>query len=332
MKVLIVDKSTIPVKLYGGTERVIWALGKTLHQMGYKPSYLVAEGSTCPFAAVHILQADKPLAKQIPQGIDIVHFNFIPTAEDLVEINIPYVITIHGNHRSTEKLDENTIFISKNHAMRYGADAFVYNGLDWADYSKVNLNQQRKHFHFLGKAAWRIKNVKGAIDVVKKTAKEQIAILGGKRFNVSMGLRFTFTPRAKFYGMVGGKTKDFLLQESKGLIFPVRWHEPFGLAVIESLYFGCPVFATPYGSLTELVPKEVGFLSNSCTELSQAIQNTNDYSPKYCHEYAVENFSAQKMATAYLAKYEQVLLGKKLNKKPPQWLQGQQSKFLEWNA
>ena len=41
----------------------------------------------------------------------------------------------------------------------------------------------------------------------------------------------------------------------------MRWHEPFGIALIEALYFGCPVFGTPYGSLPEIVEEGVqGFL------------------------------------------------------------------------
>ena len=35
--------------------------------------------------------------------------------------------------------------------------------------------------------------------------------------------------------------KGEILNSSKGLVFPVLWHEPFGLAIIESLYYGCPV-------------------------------------------------------------------------------------------
>ena len=60
-----------------------------------------------------------------------------------------------------------------------------------------------------------------------------------------------------------------LLNASRGLIFPVRWHEPFGLAVIESLYFGCPVFATPYGALPELVQEVLDKLADG--ELSQPL-------------------------------------------------------------
>ncbi|MEF9931013.1 MAG: glycosyltransferase, partial [Bacteroidales bacterium] len=53
--------------------------------------------------------------------------------------------------------------------------------------------------------------------------------------------------------MIGGEQKLNILKESKGLIFPVIWNEPFGLAITESLYCGAPVFGTPYGSLPELI-------------------------------------------------------------------------------
>ena len=74
--------------------------------------------------------------------------------------------------------------------------------------------------------------------------------------------------------MVGGTQKTGLLNASRGLIFPVRWHEPFGLAVIESLYFGCPVFSTPYGALPELVPVHCGVLSDQASVLAEAVRLT----------------------------------------------------------
>ena len=73
-----------------------------------------------------------------------------------------------------------------------------------------------------------MKNVKGAIRVVKGLHGEHIHILGGYRFNLKMGFRFTLTPKARFHGMVGGKEKLDYLKGSKGLVFPVKWDEPFG--------------------------------------------------------------------------------------------------------
>ena len=42
MHILFVNHAPIPVFAYGGTERVIWDLGKSLVRIGHRVSYLVA--------------------------------------------------------------------------------------------------------------------------------------------------------------------------------------------------------------------------------------------------------------------------------------------------
>ena len=243
MKILLVGNGRIPVTLYGGTQRVIWGLGRELVKAGHKVTYLTGAGSICDFAKTLPLDLEKPIHTQIPADIDIIHFHVL--LPGLEKLQVPYVITMHGNINFDHAFDLNTIFISKNHAARFGSDCFVHNGLAWEEYTAPSFTASRDSFHFLGKAAWKIKNVQGAIDIIKKTKAESLRVLGGVRFNLKMGVRFTLTPRARFYGMVGGRDKDLLLNRSKGLISPVRWHEPFGLSTIESLFYGCPVFATP---------------------------------------------------------------------------------------
>jgi glycosyltransferase involved in cell wall biosynthesis len=326
MNILIVNNTKIPVFEYGGTERVIWYLGKELTRMGHTVTYLVKEGSHCDFAKVISIDSSKTYNEQISDSIDVVHFNFDPQEA----IQKPYIITMHGNCNDTRIFDKNTVFVSKNHAQRFGSESFVHNGLDWDDYGPVDFQKKRQHFHFLGNAAWRIKNVKGAIDVVKKVPGEKLVVMGGVRFNVNMGIRLTFHPRIRFEGMVGGSKKIEILQQSKGLLFPVRWHEPFGLAIIESLYFGCPVFGTPYGSLPELVTPECGFLSTNTNELAMAIRGVEQYEKQKCHQYAMDFFNAKTMALAYLTKYEQVLNGQYLNEKNPQIVTIQTVKSLDW--
>lgn len=156
-------------------------------------------------------------------------------------------------------------------------------------------------------------------------------VLGGHRLNLKMGFRFTPSFRIHFYGMVGDEEKNSLLMKSKGLIFPVRWNEPFGLALIESLFFWCPVFGTPYGSLPEILNPEVGFLSNKTDELVREIEHANRFSKVQCHNYALELFNSKKMAELYLEKYAKVLNGYKLNTRQPQLIEKQTEKLLEWN-
>ena len=93
MHILIVNNSVIPALKYGGTERVIWWLGKRLVKMGHKVSYLVAKGSWCPFADVYGLNPAVPFNSQVPATVDVVHllsgYNERPVK--------PYIITMQGN-------------------------------------------------------------------------------------------------------------------------------------------------------------------------------------------------------------------------------------------
>lgn len=325
MHILLVNKAPIPVFAYGGTERVIWDLGKALTQLGHTVSYLVPQGSTCPFARVLHIDPGQPVENQIPQDVDLVHFQFKPEYPE--RLNKPWLMTQHGNSNVNEVLPLNTVFVSRNHAQRHGSNCYVLNGLDWSEYGPVNLKAPQPYFHFLGKAAWRVKNVQGAIDVSLK-AGQTLKVLGGNRLNIKRGFRFTLSPRVHFYGMVGGEQKMDLLRHSSGLIFPVRWHEPFGLAVIESLYFGAPVFATPYGALPELVDTESGLLSANAKELAHAVQ-TFQANKAHNHQRAQDMFNAQRMAQDYLNVYETVLNREVLNLNAPQMLTSAQD--LAWH-
>ena len=329
MKILLIIQNKIPVSLYGGTERVVWDLGRALSQLGHEVSFLAPQGSTCDFAPILHINPEKDLISQIKPEYDILHFHCSPGG--LERLKTPYVMTMHGNVGHGALLDKNTIFVSHNHATRYGSQSFVHNGMDWDNYQKPNFKIKTQHFHFLGKAAWRVKNVQGAIDIIKSCPGEKLKVLGGHRFNFKMGMRFTFSPKVSFAGMVGGSKKFNLLNASKGLIFPVKWHEPFGLAVTESLYYGCPIFATPYGALPELVPADMGFLSNKKTELAQAIINYQDYSREKCHQYAKDEFNSHKMALAYLEKYQLAANGHWLNPNAPSLIEPQSSKWLPWD-
>ena len=308
MNITIVKDTILPVKHYGGTERVIWALGKELSAMGHQVTFLVHSGSSCPFARVVAINPNMSIGKQIPGDTDIVHFSDTVYEENLKQ---PYVVTINGNLPQGTTISPYSIFVSADHAKRYGSSSYVYNGLDWDEYGNVNLSLTRSHFHFLGKAAWKVKNVKGAIRIAKNIPHAHLDVLGGYRLNLKMGFRFTLSPRIHFHGMVDNVEKQQIIQQSKGLIFPILWDEPFGLCLIESLYYGSPVFGTPRGALSELIPSEVGFLGDEQAIISH-LQNLPSYSSKLCHEYAADQFNAKVMALAYLDKFERVLNGETL--------------------
>lgn len=311
MHVCIVYHKTIPVVKYGGIQRIVWWLGKELVRQGHRVTYLVGAGSSCPFAEVHFLDASRGMNEQIPESVDVVHL-YVPPNEPLIK---PYLIHMESNTRQAEH-DINTVFVSRQHAARHGSACFVYNGLDPEDYTKPNLSAKKDYLHFLGKAAWRVKNVRGAIRIARQS-NHRLRVLGGTRLNFHMGFRFTTNPRIRFHGMVGGAKKDALLNGSKGLLFPVLWHEPFGIAITESMFYGCPVFATPYGSLPELVDQDSGFLSNQQSELVRMLREPPEFDAQKIHERVMDRFSVGPMVVSFLRLYEKILNGEALNEKKP---------------
>lgn len=323
MHVLIVNNTVVPALKYGGTERVIWWLGKELVKQGDRVTYMVAKGSTCSFANVLELNVDIPFNQQVPNDIDVIHLNHGVNETPLK----PYIITLHGNINHQQALDKNTVFVSANHAARFGSNIFVHNGIGVEDYGMPIFTNKRNYIHFLGDAAWRVKNVRGAIKVASK-AKLPLHIIGGVRFNFNQGVRLTFDPHVTFHGMKGGAEKNAILGQSKAMLFPVRWHEPFGIAIIESLYFGCPVFGTPYGSLPEIVVPEVGFLSANSCKLVTALKMADSYDRQACYDYVMAYFTSVQMANKYIQFYETVLNGNSLNNQQPRLIKVQTEKFL----
>ena len=308
MHILIANNTAIPAKDYGGTERVIWWLGKELVKLGHQVSFLVTPGSSCPFAK-SVLPYDKnrPVEEQIPGNVDLVHLHFqIPRP-----LKKPYVITHHGNYYK-EPFDLNTIFVSRNSAQRNGSQSFVFNGIDPDEYGPVDFKRQRQHLLFLAYAKRPEKNLKGCIDIAYHTG-ERLAVVGGRRKFDQNGWAWW----VNFYGMIGGEPKNKILGASKALLFPVLWHEPCAISLFEALYFGLPVFGTTYGCLPDLITPEAGFLSNSRRELIDAVKRMDQYNPRKIHQYACDSLSAKQMTLNYLKKYEIVLNGKTLNSVAP---------------
>jgi hypothetical protein len=315
MKILhvMVSRLSLPPKDYGGTERIVWGLLMAQQAAGHEVRLLWGNAPELPKNASRYDPA-KSMREQIGNWPDIVHFHQPFDGE----LDVPYISTEHGNAEGARTYGQNTVFLSARHAANHHADCYVHNGLDWTEYGQPNLGKPQNYVHFLGKAKWPIKNLAGAV-AVSKQAGATLHVLGGVRFSLSSrGFYFHPDLHLRFHGMVGGEQKNQLVRNSQGLIFPVRWHEPFGLAIIESLYLGTPVFATPYGAIPEIITRpDIGLLSTSYTELAEAVRNIKNYDREACHHYAKTSFDHLTMAAAYQRCYDKVLAGEVLNSSVP---------------
>ncbi len=302
MHIAIYHDALIPPLKYGGTERIVYWLAKALVVLGNRVSLISKPGSHVP-GVEHIPYSNPKHSWEtlIPPDVDLVHLWGTPRTPP----EKPFLVTIEGNGQLGEKFHSNTIFVSKKHAENHGSHYFVHNGIDVSEFESEPIRDD--YFVFLAKANWKVKNLEGAIKIARKC---------GVELKV-MGTRFSFPIQwrgVQSLGMVGDLEKRKVLKKAKALLFPVRWHEPFGIAIIEALAAGCPVFGTPYGSLPEIITPEVGYLSNRADEIVQAL-TTAKISSRFCQRRALENFTHIQMAKNYLIYYQEILEKGNLNQK-----------------
>lgn len=303
MRIGVWHHEVVPVKKYGGTERVVTWLSDALAAMGHQPVLLVPPGSssdTCEVVHVptDVFRAAEeepgfPLDERLPPDLDVLH----RFSEIACETSVPDLLTVEGNGEPGS-YGPRTVFVSRDHMERMDGSHFVYNGLPPGAYDY--REEKDDYVLFLSKVRWKVKGVDRAERVAKR-AGVKLVIAGGWRLNLTRTIRSM--------GMVGGWKKKGLLAGARALLFPIRWEEPFGLVVIEALASGTPVLASRRGSMPELVSGDVGVLCETEDEFVEALGRVDAFDPAACRRRVQERFSARRMAEAYLALYRRLLAG-----------------------
>ena len=302
MHIVLYHHALIPPLKYGGTERVIYWLAKALISLGHRVTLIAQAGSIVPGASVipYDPQSSPHWEDLIPADADIIHLWATPARAP----QRPFLVTIEGNGQINERFHSNTLFVSKRHANNHGSDHFVYNGIDVSEYPCEE--NREPYLVFLAKASWKVKNLEGAMEIAK-LANLPLKVMGSRNWPFPLNHLVSHPwKKVQYLGMLGDVEKRVILKNAKALLFPVLWHEPFGIAVTEALASGCPVYGTPYGSLPEIVTPAVGKLSTHPEHLAEAIVNQT-ISPRECRQRVNEGFNHIQMAQAYLDYYSQIL-------------------------
>ena len=293
MNIVLTIRDKIPVKKYGGTERVIVWLADALAKRGHTVFIVAPRGSTSTSAEIIELKSRRDLHFFLPAGTDIVHNH----VEPVFQVNAPSLLTFHWViGRPGFVFPPNTFFLSRSHAAAHGSTRFVYNGLDPTQY--LFSEKKDDYFLFLSRVSRSSKGVDRAIALAKRM---------GFKLVIAGGYKFTLSRKIRSIGMVGGREKAELLANARALLFPISWDEPFGLVLIEALCSGTPVIATPLGAVPEIVSPDTGFLCNNQAEMESAVDRIGEIAPLACRKRVLEHFTAEIMAGNYLKIYEQII-------------------------
>lgn len=242
------------------------------------------------------------------------HFDFLPLTYSKL-IGTPMLTTIHGFSSPKilevyQKYNASTHYASISNADRSDKldyIATVYNGVDGNDFP-FEMHPQ-DYLLFFG----RIHPDKGTYEAI------QIARQAGKVLLIAgliqddayfeQKIRPSIDDRSVFYiGNVGPGERRTLLGKALALLHPIRFDEPFGLSVAESMFCGTPVIAYNRGSMCELiVDGKTGFLVNTMDEAVQAVGKIVGIDRQECRHWSNAMFSKEKMVDNYLAVYHQIL-------------------------
>ncbi len=319
MHIVQITHEPLPITFYGGIERIIENLCTGLTELNhkvtlicYKGDYQIPHVTFKDLGPLHSAKTKTPehFLKLIPEDADIIHFH-LPLNQDQIDLKgKPYICTLHGNlqdHQDPYQLPVNTVCISQNHASRHKRNTFVYNGLDQEKIPLCPTNYgQAKYFSFLGKASLKRKGLHLAKNI-SKNLKMPLHVGGGR------GLSFFNT---KYLGPLNDHQKYKLLGNSRALLFPILWDEPFGLVMIEAMFSGTPVFALDRGSVPEVLGQDghqnLFLFEKTDQQLSKKIPQYIPSSPQAYRDYAISHFSKKTMCLNYLELYEKVLNKEKL--------------------
>ena len=295
MNIVLYCPARLPVREYGGTERVVVWLARGLAERGHRVTVIALPGTKLPSATVIpipnklALQDGGPdLTPLLPPGTDIVHAH---SPLKRPPEGVPFVWTFHGNGAPGRVFTPNTIGLSADHAARHGLKMWVHNGLDPDEYRFSATKLPRDLF--LG----RLHTVKGWDWAVRgaRLAGRPLVVAGGGGPSIRPGLRFV--------GQVGGEEKMQLLAESACLWVPAQWDEPFGLTTIEAMVSGTPVLGTRRGALPEVISPESGAMGSSVDELAALRSTLDALDPAAIRQHVLDHFTYRTMAARYEAIY-----------------------------
>ncbi len=231
----------------------------------------------------------------------------------------PFVLTLHGPHDPSlseyysHYPDVQYVAISNDQAQQESLPKLrtIHHGINLNLYHLVENKQQ--YLSFIGRIA-PIKGTHIAIDVAQRTG-IPLKIAG----EVQPTFRGYFEKKIRphidgqlveYVGPADLRAKNELLGNSMAMLFPIQWHEPFGLVMLEAMACGTPVLAMPGGSVPEIVNEGVsGHVCRSIREMTNRLRSLN-IEPASVRRYVEDNFSIEKMVATYITLYRETIVNR----------------------
>jgi glycosyltransferase involved in cell wall biosynthesis len=307
MRISITALHRYPASVGGpGGGRVFDLIVKGLAELGHEVCYYPKEGASVPLADGARL-VDEPA-----WDAEICHFR--RDDELIAEAaarGVPYLVTCQTDVKfwglDRSEADDNWVFVSRSLAETYGKHGFVYRGIDPEEF----LYSEAKEDDFRYVGALNLAIHKG-LDTATTLAEElrfRLIVAGSSRDrDVTARVRdLCAAAGAEYVGEVYGSRKAVLFAGARGLLFPTRLNEAFGLVMVEALVSGTPIICSDKGACLEVVTPEVGFVCTRYEDYPAAIEQVGRTDPRACRRRALECFHYRTAAERYVQEYHREL-------------------------
>jgi glycosyltransferase involved in cell wall biosynthesis len=112
----------------------------------------------------------------------------------------------------------------------------------------------------------------------------------------------------RYVGEVPHAEKVRLLANAACTLFPIRWNEPFGLVMVESLACGTPVLAFREGAAPEVIDHgRTGFLCDDESDMAEAVTAARDLDRAACRAAVEGYFSMDRCVRQHVELFEELL-------------------------
>ncbi|MCL5114107.1 MAG: glycosyltransferase family 4 protein [Patescibacteria group bacterium] len=357
---------SVPPTGYGGTEMIVHYLTEELVRRGHDVT-LFASGDSKTKARLSSVfksaignsgelknQPLNPLLHYIEcfeqaSKFDMIHNHAQYYAMFLADlVKTPVVHTIHGSFskedvpqadkRQTLKKFKDHNFVSISNSQRRGLNilnyvATVYNGIDISEFPFSS--KKGEYLCWMG----RITQKKGPVDAVEtaKILKMKLKISGAvdpidREYCETVLKPLIFDQKnnglIEFKEEIKREEKALLYRDALCTLYPIRWEEPFGLVMAESMSCGTPVIAYNYGSVPEIIKDGVtGFIVDPDDEprsmkgsfiikkqgiegLVEAVKRIKEIDRAACRRHIEENFTIERMVDGYEKVYHEIISNK----------------------
>jgi glycosyltransferase involved in cell wall biosynthesis len=327
----------IPPPLYGGIEQVVDQTARGLVAAGHDVTLFATGDSTCPVPTKWVLEEaeGQRIGMAVPEMRHVVHAYEAIADHDVVHDHtivgpfyserypdLPVVTTVHGPFNDElsdlyRRLAPRVPVVAVSHAQERSAPdvpviRVIHHGIDASDFPFGNGagDGEGPYVLFLGRMAAD----KGAHRAVRVARKAGYRILMAAKMRETWERAYfdeqvapLLGPDALYLGEVPHERKLELLAGASALLFPIRWNEPFGLVMLESMACGTPVLAFPEGAAPEVVDDgRTGFLCEDEEEMIEALGRLSELERADCRAAVEGYFSTNRMVAEHIELYEEL--------------------------